>query len=440
MAGRHQRRGPPPPRPKAPPKIPPKLAGGPKGILFVHSNFPGQFRDLAEVFRDRGERIAAIGAHTAGGVEGVPMAMWKSDRGSTKNIFRPATRAEADFIRGRAALDAAQKLKDSGFNPELIIGHPGWGETIYLKMIWPKAKVILFGEYYYHAEGSDIDFDHELDPVDFEKGLVGYSKNATMAMAYAEADAIVCPTPFQAATLPPNIQHVIRLIHEGVDTDKASPNPDATFTLPNGRVLDRSTPVITHVNRHMEPMRGIHPFLRSLPKALAAVPDAEVIVIGNASTSGYGAKAPDGGPWRDYFLKEVGPKLDMSRVHFVGRTTHDQMLSALQISRAHVYYTYPFVLSWSLLEAMSCECLVLASDTPPVHDAIEDGVTGIMHSFFDPAALSASIIEALREPEKFAEMRKAARRHVVEHFDKARVGRPQWLELIEEVRASARAG
>jgi glycosyltransferase involved in cell wall biosynthesis len=440
MGGRHLRKGPPPPRRKAPPKIPPRLAGGPKGILFVHSNFPGQFGDMAAVFRDRGERVAAIGAHTAPGVDGVPMAKWQSQRGSTKEIFRAATRAEADLIRARAALDAAQKLKDQGFYPDLIIGHPGWGETLYLRLIWPQAKIILFGEYYYHAEGSDIDFDRELDPPDFEKGLVGYSKNATMGMAYSEADAIVCPTPYQAATLPKNVQHVIRLIHEGVDTDKAAPKPDATFTLPDGRVLDRSKPVITHVNRHMEPMRGIHPFLRSLPKALQAVPEAEVIVIGNAGAGGYGAKAPDGGSWRDYFLKELGPKLDMSRVHFVGRTSHEAMLNALQISWAHVYYTYPFVLSWSLLEAMACECLVLASDTAPVHDAIVNGETGVLHDFFDPAALSKSIIEACRAPEKFIEMRKAARRHVVEHFDRARIGRPQWLELIEEIRSGAKAG
>ena len=434
MAGRHLRKGPPPPKRKAPPKIPPKLAGGPKGVLFVHSNFPGQFRDMAETLRDRGERIAAIGAHTAPGVEGVAIAKWKSERGSTKDIFRPATRAEADMIRGRAALEAAMKLKDGGFYPDLIVGHPGWGETLYLRMIWPEAKVILFGEYYYHPFGSDIDFDTELDKPDFEKSLVGYAKNATMGMTYSEADAIVCPTPFQAATLPKNVQHVVHLIHEGVDTDKASPNPDATLTLPDGRVLDRSTPVITHVNRHMEPMRGIHPFLRALPKALAAVPEAEVVVIGNAASSGYGAKAPDGGTWRDYFLKEIGNKLDLSRVHFLGRTSHDTMISALQISAAHVYYTYPFVLSWSLLEAMACECLVLASDTPPVHDAIEDGVNGIMHDFFDPAALSRSIIEACREPEKFEPIRRAARRSVVERFDR-KLGRPAWLELIDEVRS-----
>lgn len=339
------------------------------------------------------------------------------------------------MIRGRAALEAGMKLKDAGFYPELILGHPGWGETVYLKMIWPESKVILFGEYYYHPFGSDIDFDRELDKPDFEKSLVGYSKNATMGMTYAEADAIICPTPYQASTLPKNVQHVVRVIHEGVDTVTARPNPDATLTLPNGRVLDRSTPVITHINRHMEPMRGIHPFLRSLPKALAEVPDAEVIVIGNAAASGYGAKSPDGGTWRDYFLKEIAGKVDMSRVHFLGRTSRDTMLSALQLSRAHVYYTYPFVLSWSLLEAMACECLVLASDTAPVHDAITNGVNGILNDFFDVNALSDAIIAGCREPERFEAIRKEARRSAVERFDRSTVGRPQWLELIEEVRS-----
>jgi glycosyltransferase involved in cell wall biosynthesis len=414
-------------RPRTPPPRTPKK---PKDVLFVHNNFPGQFGDLALAMQKVGYRVAAIAAGKAPGVPGVPMARWGHKKGTTEGIFRAAIRAEADLIRARAAADSAMALKKQGFDPKVIVGHPGWGETVGLKLIFPNAKQVLFGEFYYHGVGSDIDFDTEFDPPDFDRSFIGYSKNATLAMAYCEAEVIVCPTRYQASTLPEALQHRVRVIHEGVDTGRASPDLSATLALPDGRVLDRSVPVFTHVNRHLEPLRGLHSFLRGLPKALGELPEAQAIIIGNESASGYGGKAPDGRTWKQYFWDEVRGQLDESRVHFLGRTTHEQMISAMRISAAHVYYTYPFVLSWSLLEAMSCECLVLASDTEPVRDAIQDGVNGRLLDFFDRAALGEALIDAWRNKDAYAEVRKAARRTVVENFDQATIGRPQWLDLV----------
>ena len=407
-------------------------------ILFVHNNFPGQFGFLAETMRSK-DRCAAIASTSGRKLPGVSMFQWKLARGTTKGIFEPAVRAEADFLRAKVAADCALKLKKQGFDPELIIGHPGWGETLFLKEIFPGAKQILHGEFYYHPSGADVGFDPEFGLPSLDDRFRVYAKNATLSLAYGEAEQIVCPTRFQASLLPPAFAARTRIIHEGVDTDSVKPIPDARLTLADGRVLDRSTPVITFINRRFEPLRGFHIFMRALPDLLAAVPDAHVVLIGASDGSGYGGSAPNNKPWKQNLLREVESRLDMTRVHFTGRLPYDQMLAALSLSAAHVYYTYPFVLSWSALEAMACECFVVASDTAPVRDAIENNVNGVLLDFFDVEALSRMLIKACREPQSFVGLRRAARQTAIDRFDRTRICQPAWLRLIDDVRFGKQA-
>jgi len=406
--------------------------------LFVHNNFPGQFGFIAEALRSRGVQCVAIGSPTARQLPGIPLLQWRPTRGSTDGIFVPATRAEADFIRGRAAAECALALKDHGFEPDLIIGHPGWGETLFLREIFPGARQIIHGEFYYRTQGADVDFDPEFGLPSMDERFRIHAKNATMALAYSEADRIVCPTPFQASTLPEVFQARVRLIHEGVDTDHIRPKPDARLILADGRVLDRSVPVITFINRHLEPLRGFHTFVRALPKVLAQVPEAQVVVIGSGEPGGYGALPPEGTTRKRHFLSEVAEALDLRRVHFTGRLPHDQMLAALCISAAHVYYTYPFVLSWSLLEAMACECLIIGSDTAPVRDAVRHEENGLLLDFFDVGALTQALVKACQEPQTFQGLRRAARKTVLERFDRSRLCQPAWLHLVDEVMSKTR--
>jgi glycosyltransferase involved in cell wall biosynthesis len=196
--------------------------------------------------------------------------------------------------------------------------------------------------------------------------------------------------------------------------------------------LDSATPVITFVNRTLEPLRGFHIFMRALPAVLDACREAEALLIGGSGLSGYGGASPNGKDWTSWMLDELGNRLDRSRVHFVGKVPHAQLIDAFSISSAHVYYTYPFVLSWSLVEAMAAECTIIASDTPPLHDAVTDGVEGVLLPFFDTAALSGKLIEALREPEKFAGMGQAARQRALRDFDQSR-GTASWLGMIDEL-------
>jgi glycosyltransferase involved in cell wall biosynthesis len=400
------------------------------GVLFVHNNFPAQFRDLAQALLAMGIRCAAIGNNTSPGLPEVAQVRYSLGRGSTPDLLPLAVRAEADMLRGRAAHRAAKALRDAGFDPAVIVGHPGWGETLFLDDVWPDAKQVLFSEFFYHGRGVDIGFDTEFGEPDEQGILMGKAKNATMALALTDADAIVAPTRFQASLLPDIFASRVRVFHEGVDVEAIRPGPPAPFPIPDGRVIAPGTPVITHINNNMEPMRGLHIFARALPAVLEAVPDAQVVVIGEAKKSGYGGQAPDGLTWKEVCFR--GLPLDESRVHFLGRVPHPTMLAALRLSTAHVYYSYPFVLSWSLSEAMASGCYVIASDTPPLHDAIEDGISGRLLPFFDHQALARALVEACRTPQASAGMRAAARAAAVERFDR-RKGRAGWLQVLRDV-------
>jgi len=404
-------------------------------VLFVHNTFPGRFEFIAEALRARGDKLAAIAGFGQAGWPDLDFRRYAVSRSSTPGIFDIATRAEADLLRGRAAVEQARRLKAEGFEPDLIIGHPGWGETLFMREAFPRARQILQGEFYYRAHGADTHFDPEFDTVGDEIDLRIHAKNMGVTLACMDADAVVCPTPFQASLHPEILKPIIRVIHEGVDLSRARPDLATGLKLSDGQVLDRSTPVITFVNRRFEPMRGFHVMMRALPAFLRAVPEAQVLMIGADERGGYGPPAPDGKTWGAVYMAEQGANIDRSRVHFVGALDYEVMASAMSIGRAHVHFTYPFVLSWSLVDAMACEALILGSDTAPVRDAIENGVNGRLLDFFDVAGLARAMEEAVREPERFAPLRKAARVTALAHYDRKGRCLPAWLALIDEVLA-----
>jgi glycosyltransferase involved in cell wall biosynthesis len=289
--------------------------------------------------------------------------------------------------------------------------------------------MILFGELYYRAKGEDTNFDPEFTKSSFAADMRIHAKNATQVLAYVSADLIVSPTHWQASTFPRMLREHIQVLHEGVDLTRAARRVGGRVRLADGRTLDGSRPVVTFVNRTLEPLRGFHIFMRALPEFLDGAPDAEVLLIGQEAQSGYGGSAPNDGTWKALLLAELGDRIDLSRVHFMGTVPHAELIDVFSISWAHVYHTYPFVLSWSLIEAMACECLVIASDTPPVLDAITDGKDGILVPFFDIAALSQTLLRAVREPARFSDVRAAARERALS-FDRD-AGVRGWLDLID---------
>jgi glycosyltransferase involved in cell wall biosynthesis len=255
-------------------------------------------------------------------------------------------------------------------------------------------------------------------------------RNATMALALLDADRGICPTGWQAGFFPPPLREKIAIVHEGIDTDVIRPSPAAGVNLDRaGLRLRPGDEVVTFVARDLEPHRGYHIFMRTLPRILAQRPNARAIIVGGDKVS-YGMIAPGGSSWKQTFFDEVKDQVDVGRVHFVGRVPHPTLLELLQVSAAHVYLTYPFVLSWSMLEAMAAGALVIGSKTAPVEEVITHGHNGILRDFFDVEGIADAVVDALAHPDRYQSLRAAGRRTIVERFDLQRVCLPAWLALL----------
>jgi glycosyltransferase involved in cell wall biosynthesis len=398
-------------------------------ILFVHNNFPAQFKHVAACLNRAGAaRMAAIGAESATEVEGVDLRRYGSPGGANVSVHTFARRFDFESRRAEQVMFAALKLKHEGFEPDLMVAHCGWGETLPLRSVFPGARMAVYCEFYYRAEGQDVGFDPETGQFGVD-GLVGLSaKNASSLIALAECDFGVSPTPWQRSTFPVEFQHKIHVAHEGVDTAWIAPDPTAKIALPGGLRLDRRDEVVTFFARGLEPMRGFHVFMRAVPEILRARPHAHVVLVG-AEEASYGNPPPDGGEWKHYCLRETLPLIDLSRVHFLDRLPHSDLRALMQVSTVHVYLTYPFVLSWSCIEALSAGCAIVASDTAPVRDVIEHDENGVLAPFHDPQAIAAAVTDLLGDGPRRARLSQRARETAVTNFDiRACVGRT--LEVL----------
>jgi glycosyltransferase involved in cell wall biosynthesis len=398
-------------------------------VLFVHNNFPGQFRHLAQALsKDPGFHVAAIGSYTAQAAPGIRLLKYASPSADAAVVHPFARRFEQECRRAEEVLYSLSSLTASGFVPDVIFAHPGWGETLPLRAMFPKSRIVVYCEFFYGSEGRDVRFDPEF-PMTGLDGDVGLRiKNASSLLALSEGDTGLSPTTWQRSTFPREFHRKIKIIHEGVDVDEAKPDPDASILLPSGRRLSFGDEVVTYVSRNLEPLRGYHIFMRALPRILKQRPNAQVVIVGDDKTS-YGAGPPADSSWKSIFLDEVAGRLDRGRVHFLGRLPRAEYLRVLQISSAHVYLTYPFVLSWSLLEAMSAGCVIITSDTAPLQDVIDKG-NGLMVPFFDVELLSDRVVEVLSQPRRFNKMRAQARRFIEQTYDAHRICLPQIMKLV----------
>lgn len=414
-------------------------------ILFVHQNFPGQFKHLAPALVKRGHQVTAL---TMQKIEpqhwnGVQVIPYSTTRGSTANIHPWVSDIETKAIRAEACFQAALKLSSQGFIPDIIIAHPGWGESLFLKEVWPTAKLGIYCEFFYHPEGADVGFDTEFSTPDARENCRLRLKNINNLLHFECADAGISPTYWQASTFPERFRSHISVIHDGIDTNTLRPNEGAHLTLSTAQgalKLTRNDEVITFVNRNLEPYRGYHTFMRTLPELLKKRPNARLLIVGGNDVS-YGAR-PDpaqygqGANWKDIFIHEVRSKIsdaDWSRVHFLGNLPYEHFVPLLQLSRVHVYLTYPFVLSWSLLEAMSIGCAIVASDTKPLHEAIRHNETGVLVDFFDVNGFTDAMCELLDNPQRRKQLGQAARKFAQKHYDLNSVCLPQQLAWVENL-------
>ena len=402
-------------------------------ILFIHQNFPAQYRHIVQALvKQGGHEIYALSMNQGGNLPGVTIVRHGA------NIEKPSSHPylslyEDNIQRGHSAALSAEVLRERGFVPDIICAHPGWGEALFMKAVFPKAKLLCYQEFYYHSTGSDVDFDAEYPPTSKDYTLTTPLRNSTILQSLAHADFNVSPTQWQKEQFPDVFKSRIKALHDGIDTDLVKPDPNAFIEIKaRGLRLTAKDEVITFVNRNLEPYRGFHTFMRTLPALLRARPNAQVLIVGGDDVS-YGRKLPNGQTYRQKYMAEVGELLDMSRVHFVGRIPYPVFINMLQISAVHVYLTYPFVLSWSLLEAMSAGCAIVGSSTQPVTEVMKEGDNGLLVDFFSPEELLEAIERVLDHPDRMASMRERARKFVVKNYDLKKICLPAHLELIKKV-------
>jgi glycosyltransferase involved in cell wall biosynthesis len=405
-------------------------------LLFVHQNFPGQFLYLAPEMQRRGHDVRAITDTVNDKTSDVPTLRYTH---KPQTVDPKATRLGRTFTqmsdRGVTVARFCKRLRAEGYVPDVIYGHSGWGETLFLKEVWPEAKLLIFAEFYYRGYGADIGFDPEHQVAGFDQVMIAQSRSAYLAQALIHADAGVSPTEWQASAHPPMLRRQLEVIFDGVDCDRLTPNPAARFTLPSGQILRPGDEVLTLINRNLEPYRGYHIFMRALPAVLAARPQAQVVIVGGDEVS-YGQAPKEGGTWKDILLNEVKDRLDLSRVHFVGRVPYARLVDLMHVARVHAYLTYPFVLSWSAVEALAAGTLVVGSNTPPVAEVITDGLNGRLVDFFDVPGWSAALTDALARPEAHDAMREAARRMARDRYDLRSVCLPKQVDLLTRLARS----
>ena len=400
-------------------------------VLFVHQNFPGQYLNLAPALSARGDEVTALAVerHTPP-PPGVRVVHYELRRASSAAIHPWAADIETKVIRGEAAARAAAALRAEGYRPDVICAHPGWGEALFLKDVFPDARMLSFIEFFYRADGADFGFDPEFAEEELPGRCRLRMKNANSLLSIDAADWCVSPTRWQASTVPERYRERFSVVHDGVDTGRVRPNARARVDLAKaGLTLRPGDEVITFVNRNMEPYRGFHIFMRALPEIQRRRPNAVTLIVGGDEVS-YGRRLPKGETWRQKMLAEVGDRLDMSRVRFVGRITYAEFVAVLQVSAVHVYLTYPFVLSWSMLEAMAAGCPVIGSATAPVEEVIRDGDNGLLVDFFSTRGIAEAIDRVLSHPDRMAGLRARARRTVVEGYDLKSFCLPRHVALI----------
>jgi len=402
--------------------------------LLVHQNFPGQFAQVAKALADNpAHRVVAIGdgANTAGRLNLHPRIKLVSypspERGGT-TTHHYLRDFEGHVRRGQSVVRIAQSLKAQGFVPDVVLTHPGWGEALFLRDIYPLARHISYFEFFYRGTGSDVGFDPEF-PATLDSQLKVRVKNSTQLLSLDSCDQGWSSSEWQRSRFPVEFQSRIRVIHEGVDTRIVQKDAGAWVDV-NGTRLNAGDEVVTYVARNLEPYRGFHVFLRALPALLAQRPRAHVLIVGGDAVS-YGQQLPPGETYRQRYCKELGDRIDWTRVHFLGKLPYADYLKVLQVSAAHVYLTYPFVLSWSMLEAMSAGCALVASATGPVQEVIRHGENGLLVDFFDAAGLVTALADVLARPEIHRLMRQRARQTILDHYDLHGLCLPRLLAMLE---------
>jgi glycosyltransferase involved in cell wall biosynthesis len=385
-------------------------------FLFVHQNFPGQYLHIVRhLVASKQHDVVFITEPNGNRIPGVQTVPYPKPRSATAEAHVAARELDAAVRRAEVVGHTAANLKQLGFEPDIIIGHHGWGELLNIGDVWPNAPLLGYLEFYYCIDGIDVGFDPEFptNPADHPRIR---AKNAVNLLALNLGAHAQTPTRWQLSTYPDWAHSRITLLPEGVNLDVCKPSPQArrrNLTI-GGTVIKPNERLVTYVARDLEPYRGFHVMMRAIPHLLRARKDLRVVLVGADGIS-YGMPPMDG-TWRQTMLAELGDSIDPTRVLFPGRLEYASYVALLQRSDAHVYLTYPFVASWSLREALAAGCVVIGSDTPTVSEFVTHEQNGLLVSFFDPKGLANAVLRVLEDAPLSRRLREAARRYADKHL------------------------
>lgn len=401
-------------------------------LLFIHQNFPGQYLHLVQHLRASGQHeIIGIGESDnikkRGTIYGITTLGYAKPKGPSQGTHHYLQSTEAAVRRGQSVARSLLRLRDKGFTPDVICAHPGWGEALFLRDIYPDTPILMFCEFFFDAYKADMVFDPEF-PATPDAQFAVRVRNAPQLLSLPAANALVSPTAWQISRYPAAFRQEIQQIHDGIDTDYMYPDPAASLRLEPQEtpgesrlaqdgplVLGRKDKIVTFVVRNIEPYRGAHVFLRALPELQKRHPDTHILIAGDNGAS-YSRSLPEGQTYKQKLLEELEGKLDFSHIHFLGKIPYSALRNLFRITTAHVYLTYPFVLSWSALEAMACECLLVASKTEPVQEVVRHEENGLLVDFFDHEKLISTLDAVLSRPHDFDHLRSAARETILRDY------------------------
>lgn len=400
-------------------------------ILFVHNNFPGQYRRIMNYINDRPKLgVEMFAATLETNQQKTPVrktVKFKPHREVSKDIHPAVAYTEKAVIMGQALYKSLLPSIKNGFKPDIILSHSGWGAGMFLKDMFPDSKLLSYYEWYYHSLDSDGEFLRD-EPYDPNGQMRIRVKNTPILQDLAAMDHGQSPTKFQHGKLPAIFRDHISVLHDGVDTKYFTRNERAKLRV-GDRVFTAEDEVISYVARGMEEYRGFPQFMDAVHKLQKERPNLHVVVLGNDRVA-YGAPREDGKTFKEAMLEQYD--FDMDRLHFMGLQPLNVLRELLQITRAHIYLTVPFVLSWSMLEAMSAGALIVGSDTEPVRELITDGENGVLVPFFEPDALVEKVCHILDNKDEYEPLRKNARQTIVENYA-VRDLLPKYWDLIKSV-------
>jgi len=383
-------------------------------VVFVHRHGPGQFVHLARRLIADGWVVTLICETLDRPVPGVRVLRYGGEAQNSGQPGAVPSRADVPYLdAGRMVAGILEKLGRHGRKPDLVMGHIAWGGMMFVKDALPDVPALGFCEYYFQPQGGDIGFGQS-ETQTLQQRQTLRLRNAVQLATLEQLDAGISPTRWQKSRYPSEFQSRIIVQHEGIDTARARPDAMARFRLPDGRLLSAGDPVVTFAARDLEPYRGFPQFMQAAARVASKIPEARFVVAGGDGVN-YGQKPSEGDSWRQRLVAETG--LPPDQIHFLGQVPHRDLVRLFQVSAAHVYLTYPFVLSWSFLEAMACEAPIIASNTAPVKEVIRHGLNGRLVDFWDTGAIADEVCAALRDPASCHAMRKEARRTAVSRFE-----------------------